>query len=62
MSKMHPITAPFDALPSGPEKLWGLRSIARAIGLSEDTTRLLARKPGVPIYQPPGATSRSGPS
>ncbi|EYD74085.1 hypothetical protein Rumeso_04338 [Rubellimicrobium mesophilum DSM 19309] len=47
-------TTPFDALSTGADKLWGLRAIAQALGLSVDTTRRLARKPGVPIYQPAG--------
>lgn len=45
----------FDALVSGPEKLWGLGCIARAIGVSESTVRRWADEPDVPIYQPSGA-------
>ena len=44
----------FDMLTSGPEKLWGLNTIARAIGRSVDTTRSLAKREDVPIYRPPG--------
>ena len=44
----------FDALSPGSEKLWGLRAIARALGLSVDATRRLAKKPEVPIYRPDG--------
>ncbi|WP_245639396.1 DNA-binding protein [Rubellimicrobium mesophilum] len=43
-----------DALSTGTDKIWGLRAIAQALGLSVDTTRRLASKPGVPIYQPAG--------
>ena len=38
----------------GTEKIWGLGNIARALGLSVDTTRRLASRPGVPIYRPDG--------
>ena len=44
----------FDMLVSGPEKLWGLSTIARAIGRSVDTTRTLAKREDVPIYRPDG--------
>jgi hypothetical protein len=54
IEQTHPLPARFDALPCGPEKLWGLRDIARHLGLSVDTTRRLARRPDVPIYQPGG--------
>jgi hypothetical protein len=39
-----------------PELLWGLPSIARAMGVSIDTARRLARNPGknAPIYCPGG--------
>lgn len=43
-----------DILALGSEKLWGLRSISRALGLSVDTTRRLASEPDVPIYRPGG--------
>ena len=43
-----------DPLSLGSEKLWGLGNIARALGLSVDTTRRLASRPGVPIYRPDG--------
>jgi hypothetical protein len=43
-----------DAVPAGTEKIWGLGNIARALGLSVDTTRRLAARPGVPIYRPDG--------
>lgn len=39
--------------PTG--KLWGLPTIAAALGVSVATARRWARKPGVPIYQPDGA-------
>ena len=48
----------FDTLVPGrmtkAERLIGASAIAKAIGMSEDTVRRLARKPGVPIYLPPG--------
>ena len=47
----------FDMLTSGPEKLWGLSTIARAIGRSVDTTRTLAKSGLAPIYQPPGTNT-----
>ena len=43
-----------DSLSLGSEKIWGLGNIARALGLSVDTTRRLASRPGVPIYRPDG--------
>lgn len=45
--------AMIQALPK-PETLIGAPDIARAMGMSEDTVRRLARLPGVPIYMPPG--------
>ncbi|TNC49308.1 helix-turn-helix domain-containing protein [Rubellimicrobium rubrum] len=55
MTSLPPLNAPrFDALTSGPDKLWGLDAIARALGLSVDTTRRLAARPDVPIYRPDG--------
>lgn len=45
----------FDAITAGPEKLWGLNSIARALGVSTDKVRRLAKKPNVPIYCPDGS-------
>ncbi|SFP62999.1 helix-turn-helix domain-containing protein [Tranquillimonas alkanivorans] len=44
----------FDAIASGPEKLWGLEEIARALGVSIDTARRWARRADVPIYKPAG--------
>ena len=44
----------FDAITSGPEKLWGLEAIAHAIGLSVDATRRLAERNLAPIYRPDG--------
>lgn len=38
-----------------PEKLWGLPTIAEALGVSENTARKWARDASVPIYQPPGS-------
>ena len=43
-----------DPLSTGTVKIWGLGNIARALGLSVDTTRRLAARPGVPIYRPDG--------
>ncbi|MBB05617.1 MAG: DNA-binding protein [Pseudooceanicola sp.] len=34
----------FDAITNGPEKLWGLRSIANALSTSEDTVRRMTRR------------------
>ncbi|WP_093359410.1 DNA-binding protein [Tropicimonas isoalkanivorans] len=45
----------FDAITSGPERLWGLSPIASALGVSVDTARKLAKRDDVPIYQPPGS-------
>ncbi|NDV52174.1 DNA-binding protein [Salipiger sp. PrR003] len=47
----------FDALVAGAEKLWGLEAIARALNVSVDKARRLAREPSVPIYRPIGAGS-----
>lgn len=44
----------FDAILASPEKLWGLNSIAAAIGLSVDATRRLAHSGKAPIYRPDG--------
>lgn len=44
----------FDAITTGPEKLWGLSAIATAIGVSVDKARRLARLPDCPIYRPDG--------
>lgn len=44
----------FDAITSGPERLWGLTAIAQAIGLSVDATRRLAETQRAPIYRPDG--------
>jgi aspartate aminotransferase-like enzyme len=56
MSNRQPQLDPwrFDAITSGPEKLWGLTSISAAIGVSVDKTRRLARLDHVPIYRPDG--------
>lgn len=35
-------------------KIWGLRAIAAALGVSVDTARKWARDPDVPIYRPKG--------
>jgi len=47
-------TSRSDPLSTGPEKIWGLGAIAKALGLSVDTTRRLADEQGVPIYRPAG--------
>ncbi|QEW28917.1 helix-turn-helix transcriptional regulator [Roseovarius indicus] len=44
----------FDALTGGSEKIWGLASIARTLGVSESTVRRWAVAPEVPIYKPRG--------
>lgn len=44
----------FDAIAEGAEKLWGLNSIATALGVSVDKARRLARRHDVPIYRPDG--------
>ncbi|SLN20081.1 hypothetical protein ROJ8625_00713 [Roseivivax jejudonensis] len=44
----------FDAITTGPEKLWGLSTIASAIGVSVDKARRLAHLDHVPIYRPDG--------
>jgi hypothetical protein len=56
MSSNHPPLDPwrFDAVTGGPEKLWGLNSIASALGISVDKARRLARMHDVPIYRPDG--------
>ncbi|MGK7759431.1 DNA-binding protein [Marinovum sp. B10] len=46
----------FDAITTGPEKLWGLTTIATAIGVSVDKARRLARLPDCPIYRPDGGS------
>ncbi|AJE47177.1 hypothetical protein P73_2462 [Celeribacter indicus] len=46
----------FDDMTSKTEKLWGLPSIAKALGVSVDKARKLAQKDDVPIYRPDGAT------
>ena len=52
---MTPLTpSRSDALSVGSEKIWGLGPIARALGVSVDTARRLAARPGVPIYRPDG--------
>ena len=45
----------FDAIVSGPEKLWGLAAISSALGLSLDATRKLAKSDAVPITRPAGS-------
>lgn len=44
----------FDALIGGAEKIWGLASIARTLGVSESTVRRWAVDPEIPIYKPRG--------
>ena len=52
----HPPLGPaqFDAITSGPQKLWGLEEIARALGVSVETVRRWAHLDDVPIYKPAG--------
>lgn len=45
----------FDAISTGPEKLWGLTTIAAALGVSVDKARRLAKRDDVPIYLPNGS-------
>lgn len=50
-----PPLAPDDAdriLTGKPEKLWGRRSIAASLGVSEDTVTSWAKIAGVPIFEP----------
>ncbi len=35
--------------------LWGAKSIAREICVSEGVARALAKRPDTPIYRPPGS-------
>jgi hypothetical protein len=35
--------------------LWGAKSIAREICVSESVARALAKRPDTPIYKPPGS-------
>lgn len=45
----------FDAIATGKtEKLWGLPSIAEALGVSIDKARRLAKLADCPIYRPDG--------
>lgn len=44
----------FDALAPGPEKIWGLDAIAKALGVSTSTARRWAEHDAVPIYRPAG--------
>ena len=46
----------FDAITSGPEKIWGLAAIAGALGVSTDKARRLAKLPDSPIYRPDGVS------
>ena len=46
----------FDAITTGPERLWGLTSIAAAMGVSVDKARRLSKMDGVPIYRPDGSS------
>ncbi|MFD1341466.1 helix-turn-helix transcriptional regulator [Litorisediminicola beolgyonensis] len=45
----------FDAITTGPEKLWGLETIARALGISVSTARRWAKNPRIPIRKVEGA-------
>lgn len=42
----------FDRLLVAPERLWGAKSIAAVLGVSEGTVRRWARDPDVPVYSP----------
>lgn len=44
----------FDAITSGPEKIWGLTNIAAALGVGVDKARRIAQLDHSPIYQPDG--------
>lgn len=44
----------FDAILGKPEKLWGARAIAAALGVSVDTVVSLSRSADCPIYRPSG--------
>lgn len=35
--------------------IWGAKSIAREICVSEGVARALAKRPGTPIFKPPGS-------
>jgi hypothetical protein len=45
----------FDALLSGPEKIWGLEAIAKTLGISVSTARRMAKRADVPISKPDGS-------
>ena len=47
----------FDALAEPERKLWGLRQIAGALGVSVKKARRLATIEGVPIYRPVGSAT-----
>lgn len=47
----------FDELLAGPEKIWGVKAIAKAIAVSESTVRRWAKEDVVPIYRPAGSNS-----
>ena len=53
---IRPVLDPlrFDTIVGVPNKLWGSREIARALGVSESTVRRWAEIPEVPIYKPAG--------
>ncbi len=40
------------AVSTRPDRLWGRRSIARHLGVSEDTVATWSKIDGVPIYEP----------
>lgn len=45
----------FDAIANGPDKIWGLGAIARALGVSEQTVRRWTdNHEGFPVYRPGG--------
>ena len=57
MSSNKPTLTPeaFDRMARRRDRLWGLNSIARHLGVSVDKARRLARIPAVPIYRPDGS-------
>lgn len=52
LPKIDPVT--FDVLVGGPELIWGIGAIAKALNLSESTVKRLAKDPGFPVSKPSG--------
>jgi len=50
--QIDPVT--FDALVGGPEMIWGIGAIAKALNLSESTVKRLAKDPACPVSRPSG--------